>query len=152
MSFFVNRDQVGAYSFLSDVLNVDVFGAFVIMISGKAKLMHHPLGFGALSSVPTIVYQRFLESNAFTAFSTGWIYWPVDASGFPESRTSNPIRSYTVSVFSTSSAKEVPFFVSHSTGLCIPMHQKKSTPWERERERERRRVLMFSNRLMHADS
>ena len=69
--FFVNRDQVGAYSFLSDVLNVDVFGAFVIMISRKTKLMHHPVGFGAFPSAPSIVYQRFLESDAFTAFSTG---------------------------------------------------------------------------------
>lgn len=80
--------------------------------------MHHPIGFGALSSTSTIVNEGLLEANALVPFSSIGIHRLVNARRLPKSRPSDPIRPYAVLVLSPSLAKEVPFLLPAAAPIC----------------------------------
>ena len=114
-----------SYSFLGRYFSFgNGGGAGVVITGGKAKLVHHPIGFGAFSCTSAIVNKCFLESNAVTAFSSEGIYRLVNASCFPKSRPCHPIRSYAIPILSSSFAKEVSFIISHTAWLYINIYQR----------------------------
>ena len=93
-------------------------------IGRKAKLVHHPISFGAFPSTSTVIDQGLLEANAFMGFFHT-VYGLVNPCGFPESRLCHPVRPYAVPVLSSSSAEEVPFFVPQR--IHFFMHYQKIT-------------------------
>lgn len=110
-----------SYSFLRNGFIIHVVDFFGINVSMRwwreTKLMHHPLGFGAFSSTTTIVYERFLETNANRSISR--VNGTIDACSFPETRTSHSVWSYAIPILPSSSAKKIPFLVPRVVGLCI---------------------------------
>lgn len=99
--------KIGGDRSMDDVIN-----------GGKAKLVHHPISFGAFPCTSSVVNQSFLEANALIVFpiiSSMRMHRLVDAGRFPESRPRHPIRSNAVLVLSPSFAKEIPLFISCGT-------------------------------------
>lgn len=100
------------YRFLSNVIGIGRW---------EAKLVHHPISFGAFSSTSTIVNERLLEANALTALPSVGIHGLVYASGLPKPGPSYSIWPDTVLVLPPSLAVKVPLFISHvAAPICMP--------------------------------
>lgn len=80
---------------------------------GETKLMHHPICFASFPGASKVINECLLKTDHSFIRSIR-IDRFVYTCGFPKTGTSHSVRSYAVSVFPSSLAKEVVFL------LCIP--------------------------------
>lgn len=92
-------------------------------IGWKAKLMHHPISFGAFASTSTVIDQWLLQANAFMGFFHA-IYGLVNPCGLPEPWPSYPVWPHAVSVLPPSYAEKIPLFVPKRIHLFMHYHKK----------------------------
>lgn len=111
------------YSFLSNSFSDDNgFGALVVA-GRKAELVHHPVSLGPFSGASPVIHKGLLQPNTFSG--PGRVYGFVNSGCFPETRTRHSIRSYAVSVFSSSFAEEIPLFIPYITRFYNSNKKKK---------------------------
>lgn len=81
---------------------------------GETIFMHDPIGLDSFWGFSSIEHKSFLDPKSFR-FSD----WFIGAGGFPIPASGGPIRPRTVRIFPVPRRKEVPFFLSIKSHLCM---------------------------------
>lgn len=98
---------------ISDYKNSSKYPEAILLLAngavnvGETVLVHNPIGFLSLWSFAGVENKSFLNPHRF---------WKTDrfisSGGFPVTRTSRPVRTRTVGIFSIPGREEVPFLLT----------------------------------------